>query len=113
MWEGQLDGRYLREKNWVYFDFTDPTSFENAKGYEHAFVVAAATNYERCETDSYRVINVELIPNAIITMMSYGVFCSYISTNAVFGGNKKHYQKMTNMTRKFHMQFKNQNLNFG
>ena len=77
-------------ENWVYFDFSDPISFKNAKEYDHAFVVAAATNYERCERDPMaKVINVEFIPNAMITMMSYGVFCTYISTNAVFGGNKK------------------------
>ena len=77
-------------QNWIQFDFTDPISYENADEYDQAFIVAAATNYERCETDPMaRRINVDLIPNAIERMMELGVFCSYISTNSVFGGNQK------------------------
>ncbi|MDA8716484.1 sugar nucleotide-binding protein [Alphaproteobacteria bacterium] len=93
--DGYLVSRTTRRQkpegqNWVYFDFTDVESYKNAREYDQAFIVAAATNYERCATDPMaRRINVELIPEAIIKMMELGLFCSYISTNSVFGGNQR------------------------
>lgn len=53
------------------------------------FVVAAATNYERCENDplAYK-INVELIPRFVETQLQRGLFVVFISTNSVFGGEK-------------------------
>ncbi len=55
----------------------------------YAFVVAAATNYERCETDPLaRVINVELIPRLVGALLEQGLFVTFISTNSVFGGER-------------------------
>jgi dTDP-4-dehydrorhamnose reductase len=73
----------------IFLDFEDhaPPRVPTEVGY--AFVVAAATNYERCERDplSYR-INVEFIPRAIASLLEQGMFVTFISTNSVFGGER-------------------------
>ena len=73
----------------VYLDFESGTEFRVPAGIDYAFVVAAATNYERCETDplAYQ-INVELIPRFVISLLEQGVFVTFISTNSVFGGER-------------------------
>lgn len=56
---------------------------------EYAYLVAAATNYERCERDplAHR-INVELIPQLVTILLERDIFVSFISTNSVFGGER-------------------------
>lgn len=73
----------------VYLDFECETSFRNLPGIDYAFLVAAATNYDRCEKDplAYR-INVELIPRLVASLLEQGAFVTFISTNSVFGGER-------------------------
>jgi dTDP-4-dehydrorhamnose reductase len=73
----------------VFLDFEDPDTFHVPEGIRYAFVIAAATNYERCEKDpAARRINVELIPRLVANLLKQGVFVTFISTNSVFGGER-------------------------
>ncbi|WP_316207215.1 MULTISPECIES: sugar nucleotide-binding protein [unclassified Bradyrhizobium] len=68
-------------------DFESSTPFRVPNGVGYAFLIAAATNYDRCEKDPMaRVINVELIPRTVASLLDQGLFVTYISTNSVFGG---------------------------
>ena len=73
----------------VYLDFESDEPFRVPAGIDYAFIVAAATNYDRCEKDplAYR-INVELIPRLVASLLEQGVFVTFISTNSVFGGER-------------------------
>jgi len=72
----------------VRIDFEDASTFQAPNGSGYAFVVAAATNYERCEKDpSAHRINVELIPQYVASLLAQGLFVTFISTNSVFGGD--------------------------
>jgi dTDP-4-dehydrorhamnose reductase len=73
----------------VYLDFENETPFRMPAGYNYAFIVAAATNYERCEKDplAHR-INVELMPRLVTSLLEQEVFVTFISTNSVFGGER-------------------------
>ena len=73
----------------VYLDFESEAPFRPAEGIDYAFIVAAATNYDRCEKDplAHR-INVELIPRLVASLLEQGVFVTFISTNSVFGGER-------------------------
>src|SRR5690606_36731827 len=71
----------------ILLDFEKPETISLPGGVDYAFVIAAATNYDRCETDPMaRVINVELIPRAVAALLEQGAFVTFISTNSVFGG---------------------------
>jgi len=73
----------------IFLDFESGGTFLAPPVVDYAFVVAAATNYERCEKDPMaRVINVELIPRLVASLLTQGVFVTYISTNSVFGGER-------------------------
>ena len=73
----------------VYLDFESPDSFCAPAGANYAFVVAAATNYQRCEIDpTAKVLNVELIPRSVISLLRQGLFVTFISSNSVFGGER-------------------------
>lgn len=73
----------------VYLDFNRSSSFRAPGGVDYAFIVAAATNYERCENDPEAyAINVELIPRLAATLLEQGLFVTFISTNSVFGGER-------------------------
>ena len=73
----------------VYLDFEGTDEFRAPEEVAYAFVVAAATNYERCEKDPQaKVINVELIPRAVMSLLEQGLFVTFISTNSVFGGER-------------------------
>ena len=73
----------------IYLDFEDLDGFSLRRSVDYAFVVAAATNYERCESDPLaHHINVELIPKLVGSLLKDGVFVTFISTNAVFGGER-------------------------
>ncbi|MGY3605913.1 MULTISPECIES: sugar nucleotide-binding protein [unclassified Bradyrhizobium] len=75
--------------NRVYLDFESDKPFRAPKGVNYAFLVAAATNYDRCETDPLaQVINVQLIPRVVASLLEQGLFVTFISTNSVFGGNR-------------------------
>lgn len=73
----------------VLIDFERAETFTAPSGVDYAFVIAAATNYERCETDPMaKVINVELIPRLVASLLEQGLFVTFISTNSVFGGER-------------------------
>ncbi len=73
----------------LFLDFESDEAFVPPAGIGYAFVVAAATNYERCERDpmAHR-INVELIPRLVASLLERGLFVAFISTNSVFGGER-------------------------
>jgi len=73
----------------VYLDFESETPFQVPRGIQYAFLVAAATNYGRCEKDplAHR-INVELIPRLVASFLEQCLFVTFISTNSVFGGER-------------------------
>lgn len=71
----------------IFLDFTDESSFPVAGTFDHAIIVAAATNYGRCETDPLaREINLEYTPRLVASLLRGGTFVTFISTNSVFGG---------------------------
>ena len=71
----------------VYLDFESEGVFRAPKDVGYAFIVAAATNYDRCEkVPLAHKINVELIPRLIVSLLKQGLFVTFISTNSVFGG---------------------------
>lgn len=71
----------------VYLDFENDDAFKAPRDVGYAFIVAAATNYDRCEKDPLaHKINVELIPRLIVSLLKQGLFVTFISTNSVFGG---------------------------
>ena len=73
----------------VYLDFEDLEALSLPEAVTYVFVVAAATNYERCEVDPRaHHINVELIPRLVGRLLERKVFVTFISTNAVFGGGR-------------------------
>jgi dTDP-4-dehydrorhamnose reductase len=73
----------------VFLDFESEAPFCAPAGVRYAFLIAAATNYDRCEKDPMaRVINVELVPRTIASLLEQGLFVAYISTNSVFGGER-------------------------
>lgn len=70
-------------------DFESAQPFRAPADIGYAFVIAAATNYDRCERDPQaRVINVELIPRTVASLLEQGLFVTFISTNSVFGGER-------------------------
>jgi dTDP-4-dehydrorhamnose reductase len=73
----------------VFLDFESETPPQLPSEIGYAFVIAAATNYDRCEKDplAYR-INVEFIPRTIASLLERGIFVTFISTNSVFGGER-------------------------
>ncbi len=73
----------------VYLDFESETPFRVPPGIQYAFLIAAATNYDRCEKDplAHR-INVELIPRLVASLLEQSLFVTFISTNSVFGGER-------------------------
>lgn len=73
----------------VHLDFEDASGFVAPADVGYAYIVAAATNYDRCERDPLaRKINVELIPQLIQFLLKQGIFVSFVSTNSVFGGER-------------------------
>ena len=73
----------------VYLDFDSGALFRVPPGVDYAFLVAAATNYDRCETDpAARRTNIESIPRLAASLLEQGVFVTFISTNSVFGGER-------------------------
>lgn len=71
----------------VLLDFTSSTPFVAPADTGCAYVVAAATNYQRCASDPMaHFINTELTPRLIGSLLEQGIFVVFVSTNAVFGG---------------------------
>jgi len=73
----------------LFLDFENeaPPALPADAGY--ACVVAAATNYDRCEKDPLaRRINAEFVPRTIASLLEQGLFVTFISTNSVFGGER-------------------------
>ncbi|MGP1397579.1 MAG: sugar nucleotide-binding protein [Inquilinaceae bacterium] len=78
-----------RRADRVFLDFESAQRFVAPPGVGYAYIIAAATNYDRCETDPQaRVINVELIPRLVASLLDQGLFVTFISTNSVFGGER-------------------------
>ena len=75
--------------NRVYLDFESDAPFRAPSNVSYAFLIAAATSYERCERDPQaRVINEQLIPQMVATLLEQGLHVTFISTNSVFGGER-------------------------
>lgn len=73
----------------VLIDFENTASLVLPSEIDYAFIVAAATNYDRCVSDPIsKVINVELIPLFARKLLNQGITVNFISSNAVFGGQK-------------------------
>ena len=73
----------------IHVDFEDADTFVALKNIGCAVVVAAATNYDRCESDPHsRVVNVELIPRFVENLLKQEVHVVFVSTNSVFGGER-------------------------
>jgi dTDP-4-dehydrorhamnose reductase len=73
----------------VFLDFESEAAPALPADVGYACVVAAATNYDRCEKDPLaRRINVEFIPRTIAALLEQGLFVAFISTNSVFGGER-------------------------
>ena len=73
----------------VLLDFEDEGTYRVPTGFTYAYVVAAATNYERCEKDpAARKINVDLIPRLVESLLAQGLIVAFVSTNSVFGGDR-------------------------
>jgi dTDP-4-dehydrorhamnose reductase len=87
---------YVSTRRWdsvddrrVYLDFESDETFKAPRDVGYAFIVAAATNYDRCEKYPLaHKINVELIPQLIASLLEQGLFVTFISTNSVFGGER-------------------------
>jgi len=72
----------------IYLDFESEEPFRVPTGVGHAFLIAAATNYERCESDPQaNVINAKLIPRVVESLLEQNTSVTFISTNSVFGGD--------------------------
>ena len=73
----------------IFLDFESDEEFKVPIDVKHVFIVAAATNYDRCETDPLaHKINVELTPKLVDSLLQQGVTVTFISTNSVFGGEQ-------------------------
>lgn len=71
----------------IFIDFKNSDSVLIPQDVGYAYIIAAATNYERCEKDPFaHTINVVLIPRLISLLLEQGLFVTFISTNSVFGG---------------------------
>lgn len=73
----------------IYLDFDSIADCQLPMEVNYAFLIAATTNYKRCETDPLAwKTNVESIPQFAAMLLEQGVFVTFISTNAVFGGEQ-------------------------
>lgn len=73
----------------VLLDFQNPEPFQLPRQVDYVFIIAAATDYHRCETDPLaQVINEEHIPRLVGDLLRQGAFVTFISTNSVFGGER-------------------------
>jgi dTDP-4-dehydrorhamnose reductase len=73
----------------VFLDFESDEPIHVPPGTRSVFLVAAATDYDRCERDPLaRRINVELIPRAVASLLEKDLFVNFVSTNSVFGGER-------------------------
>lgn len=71
----------------LFLDFELPGSLVIPEGVSSALIIAAATNYDRCDRDPQaRVINVGLIPRLARSLLEQGLHVTFVSTNSVFGG---------------------------
>jgi len=80
---GSVDGRR------VFLDYDVEPVPPLPVGVDYVYLIAAATNYERCERDPAAArTNMESIPRLAATLLERGVFVTFISTNSVFGGER-------------------------
>jgi len=79
--------RHTLDSERLFLDFEIPESLVIPEVVDSVLIIAAATNYDRCERDPQaRVINVELIPRLARSLLGLGLHVTFISTNSVFGG---------------------------
>ncbi len=73
----------------IYLDIDAGAAPELPSSVGYAFLVACATNYDRCESDpsAWRT-NVESLPRLAASLLERGIFVTFISTNSVFGGER-------------------------
>jgi dTDP-4-dehydrorhamnose reductase len=73
----------------VFLDYDVEPVPQLAPGVDYVYLIAAATNYERCEKDPAAArTNIESIPRLAATLLERGAFVTFISTNSVFGGER-------------------------
>lgn len=73
----------------IYIDLEKNETHRLPESVSYVFVVAAATNYSRCETDpAAQRINVVSTPQFVRSALQQGAFVTFISTNSVFGGEQ-------------------------
>jgi dTDP-4-dehydrorhamnose reductase len=73
----------------IFLDFASPESYRAPPDVGAALLVAAVTSFERCEKDPRaRIVNVELIPRTAAALLEQGLHVTFVSTDAVFGGER-------------------------
>ena len=73
----------------VFLDYDVEPVPELPAGVDYVYLIAAATNYERCEKDPAAArTNMESIPRLAAALLERGTFVTFISTNSVFGGER-------------------------
>lgn len=72
----------------IFFDFRDPASLALPSGVEYVHVVAAATDYGRCAAiPECHMVNTVYTPRLVESLLRCGLFVSFVSSNAIFGGD--------------------------
>jgi dTDP-4-dehydrorhamnose reductase len=80
--------RHTLNSERLFLDFEVPESLVIPEDVGSVLIIAAATNYDRCERDPQaRIINVELIPRLARSLMEQGLHVTFVSTNSLFGGD--------------------------
>ena len=72
-----------------FLDLASPDAFEVPASVDRVCILAAVTTFERCENDpEAQRINVEAIPRLARRLLKEGLHVTFLSTNAVFGGDR-------------------------
>ncbi len=73
----------------VFFDFGAHDSLALPEDVEYVHVVAAATDYGRCATlPECHTVNTVYTPRVVESLLRRGLFVCFVSSNAVFGGER-------------------------
>ncbi|GAB6039368.1 hypothetical protein JCM17961_00410 [Endothiovibrio diazotrophicus] len=71
----------------LFLDIEDYDSLVIPPGVDYAYITAAISNYEQCESDGRAYdFNVRVLPRLVEKLVGAGVFVTFISSNTVFGG---------------------------
>ncbi len=81
-------------QNIYFFDFADPDFNVFDQRFSHAIICAGVTNIAECESDPIGCKQINVIhTTALIDILNRnGTFVIYLSSNAVFNGNKPFYR---------------------